>query len=98
MAGVKGRSGRRKMPSTIIEETLQRAGKDFPKLWAKNQELALAGDKDALKVWFSYVLGNPKSQTDLRVKVSAALTPEDYELGIRLGEQAQQNLLTEANP
>ena len=78
MSGVKGKSGRRKLPETIIKETLENAGKDFPKLWAINKELAMSGDKDALKVYFSYVLGLPTQKIDARVKAIAGWTPEEY--------------------
>ena len=80
MSGVKGKSGRKKLASTLIAEALEKVEENLPDIIQKLIDKAMQGDKDALIYLIDRRLGRPKQETDLRVKGVIAFTAEDYEL------------------
>jgi len=97
MAGVKGRSGRKPLPSTIIERTLQRAkDKDLPEIIAVLIQKAKDGDKDCAIYVCDRLLGRPKQEIDARMKAQVVtITPDEYELATRIALAEQQRLLAQ---
>lgn len=65
MAGKKGRSGRRKVASTLINEALERVDQRIPELFNKLVEKGLQGDRECLIYLIDRRLGKPKVQTEV---------------------------------
>lgn len=84
MSGVKGRSGRRKNTSTLVREALDYNEAKLPEYLSKLQQLAdnsAASVRERMECLFYLInrsQGNPKAQTDLRVKGQFTFTPDDY--------------------
>lgn len=103
MAGIKGRSGRKKVRSRLIAETLERVAQSSPQLFKKLLEKALNGDKDALIYLIDQRLGHPYQSIGQRIKLKIGLTADDYamerlkaqEIGQKLVEQFSPDLLSE---
>ena len=66
MSGVKGRSGRRKKPSTLVNEALDAVRQDLPELFKSLRTMAVeSGDREAAIYLIDRILGRPKQQTEL---------------------------------
>jgi len=66
MSGVKGRSGRRKKPSTLLNEALDAVRQDLPDLFKSLRAMAVEkGDREAAIYLIDRILGRPKQQTEL---------------------------------
>lgn len=79
MAGKKGRSGRKKVASTIIKEAIDNDALNLPKYLEELSRKALAGNQEALQYLIDRHLGKPKQQTDLEVKGAVGLmTATEY--------------------
>jgi len=65
MAGRKGRSGRKKVASTLVNEALERVGEHIPELFSKLIEKGLQGDRECLIYLIDRRLGKPKVQTEV---------------------------------
>ena len=91
MAGVKGRSGRKKNPSTLIKEARNKIELNYPKIIDKLLELGFAGDREALLALKYDITGKPKVQIDQRI-AGFIITGDEYELACRLAE-ADEKLL-----
>lgn len=80
MSGIKGKSGRKKTPSTLVNEALNLVDQKLPDIFQALIKRATEGDRDAQIYLIDRRLGRPKQETDLRVKGIIAFTAEDYEL------------------
>ena len=84
IAGKKGRSGRRKSAPTLIKEALDLNDEYLPEYFEALRKLAFDENAsvrertECLVYLLNRSLGSPKAQTDLRVKGTFQLTPEDY--------------------
>jgi len=66
MSGVKGRSGRKKKPSTLMNEAIDAVRQDLPELFKSLRALAVdKGDREAAIYLIDRILGRPKQQTEL---------------------------------
>ncbi len=68
MSGKKGRSGRRKVLGTQIDEAMKLLDASLPGLVAKLSELAEKGDREALIYLIDRRMGKPRQQTELDIK------------------------------
>ena len=68
MAGKPGRSGRKKVVSTLMNEAMERVDEYIPELFNKLIEKGLQGDREALIYLIDRRMGKPKQQTDLDLK------------------------------
>ncbi len=95
MAGVKGRSGRKKSPGKAIEDELRRAkDEDLPAIIRAMIEKAKAGDKELMIYICDRLLGRPRQEIDAKVRAMViAITPDEYELATRVALGEQQRLL-----
>jgi len=73
MAGVAGRSGRKKKPSTLVNEALDRVDQHLPELFQSLIDRATQGDREAAIYLIDRRLGKPKQHTDI--------TSDDKQLG-----------------
>ena len=94
MAGVKGRSGRKRNIQNVVKYFNEQFDLSSYDLVLKLLELAKSGDKDMLVYAFNRRLGNPKSISDLRVK-GEFITADDYLLSQRLAESDDRKFLEE---
>jgi len=60
MAGKAGRSGRKKIPSTLIKEAIENDSQNLPSYFEKLAELAKSGDREALFYLIDRHLGKAK--------------------------------------
>ena len=66
MSGVKGRSGPKKKPSTLVNEALDAVRQDLPDLFKSLRAMAVEkGDREAAIYLIDRILGRPKQQTEL---------------------------------
>lgn len=95
MSGVKGRSGKRKLPSTIIEEALNRVKtEELPKLLQVLIDKAVGGDRDSAIYLLDRVLGRPAASISMDAKVKAiTFSADDYQACITTVQQEEQQLL-----
>lgn len=77
MSGRKGRSGRKKVPSTIVNEILENDAQQLPAYFRKLGELALQGDKDVLIYLIDRHLGRPKQATDIKMESQVLIASAD---------------------
>jgi hypothetical protein len=90
--------GRKKKPSTIIEEALNRVRvEELPGLLEVLIAKAKGGDRDSAIYLLDRVLGRPAQSIDNRVKVQLAYSADDYQAAIRDVTDAEVKLLTEAS-
>ena len=68
MSGIKGKSGRKKVISTIVSEAIDAVRQDLPLLFVKLKERALDGDREAAIYLIDRVLGKPKVQAEIESK------------------------------
>ena len=81
MAGIKGKSGRKKIPSKALKEAWDNATSELPELVKTYVDLAKDGKHiDLFEYICDRIMGRPKQETDLRVKGVITFTAEDYEL------------------
>ena len=59
MAGKVGRSGRKKVASTLVNEALERVDERIPELFNKLVEKGLQGDRECLLYLIDRRLGKP---------------------------------------
>jgi len=93
MSGVKGRSGRNKSPSTIINQALARCDRNFPEIFQVVVDKALQGDKECAIYLIDRRLGKPHQSIDQRIKAAVLVTADDYEMASRLSSAAQQQVI-----
>jgi len=68
MAGKKGRSGRKKKPSTLVNEALDGIRQDLPELFKSLRDLAIDDkDREAAIYLIDRILGKPRQQTDIDI-------------------------------
>jgi len=85
MAGIKGRSGRRKSIPALVKEALEGNEANLPLYLERLQGIALnkqASPKDrveAIEYLINRALGSPKATTDVRVSRIVTLTGEQWE-------------------
>jgi len=81
MAGIKGRSGRRKTPDKLLQEAWDKAAKDYPQLVKTYMQLATDGMHEALFIYISNrLLGIPKQTIDSNIKGAIlSLSSNDYD-------------------
>ena len=65
MAGRKGRSGRKKAISALVNEALERVDERIPELFNKLIEKGLQGDRECLIYLIDRRLGKPKASMEL---------------------------------
>lgn len=67
MSGVKGRSGPKKKPSTLVNEALDAIRQDLPELFKSLRDMAVKEphDREAAIYLIDRILGKPKQQTDI---------------------------------
>jgi len=83
MAGKVGRSGRKKVASTLVNEALERVDERIPELFNKLIEKGLQGDRECLIYLIDRRLGKPKQSTDITSggrKLAPAIQVEIYEM------------------
>ena len=68
MPGVKGKSGRKKVISTLVNEALLAVDQQLPAIFTALIKRAADGDRDAQIYLIDRRLGKPKQQTDLELK------------------------------
>jgi len=68
MSGKPGRSGRKKKPSTLINEALERVDQNIVELFEMLIKKALQGDKECLTYLIDRRMGRPHQSIDQRVK------------------------------
>ena len=68
MAGVKGKSGRKKAVSTLVNEALERVDENLPDIFTALIERALRGDRQAQIYLIDRRLGMPKQQLEADLK------------------------------
>ena len=83
MSGVKGKSGRKKVISTLMSEAVELVDESMPELFEKLKEKALAGDKDCLIYLIDRRLGRPRQEIDQRIKGQILITPDMRALAAR---------------
>tara|TARA_Y100000310_G_scaffold340546_1_gene436667 strand:+ start:2349 stop:2684 length:336 start_codon:yes stop_codon:yes gene_type:complete len=67
MAGVKGKSGRKPMPSTLVNRALAKVDKRLPDIFEALITRALEGDREAQIYLIDRRLGKPKQTTDMNL-------------------------------
>ena len=80
MSGVKGRSGRKKLPSTLLDEALQTIDDNFPALIQSLVDLAISekpGAPQAAQYLLDRRLGRPHQSIDQRIKASLELNADE---------------------
>jgi len=65
MAGKVGRSERKKVASTLVNEALERVDQHIPELFDKLIEKGLQGDRECLIYLIDRRLGKPKQSSDI---------------------------------
>lgn len=83
MSGKRGRSGRPRKPSTLVNEGLERVDQRLPELFEKLIDRALEGDKDCLIYLIDRRLGRPHQSIDQRIKGQVELTADAYLAALR---------------
>ena len=101
MAGKVGRSGRKKVASTLINEALEQVDQHIPELFNKLIEKGLQGDKECLIYLIDRRMGKPKAQTDIDLtggeELSAGLVTQLFTiLAKKRKELESESLLPEA--
>lgn len=91
MSGQKGRSGKRPMAATQLNDYLADSKNDIPAFLAKLSELALAGNLDALKYMLDRHLGKAKQSLEITPK-APSITGDDL-VGISEAVRATQDAL-----
>ncbi len=94
MSGVKGRSGPRKSPSTIVNQALARCDKNFGDIFQVIIDRALGGDEKCAIYLIDRRLGKPHQSIDTK-SVAVIVTADDYELASRLTRSTEALLLNE---
>jgi len=61
-------AGRKRTPSHVMREAIDKDTQNLPSYFEKLSELALKGDKECLQYLIDRHLGKPKQQTDLELK------------------------------
>lgn len=97
MSGKKGRSGRKKEPTTVIKEALDKLEGDIPQLLASLKERAIEkGDIVALTYLIDRILGKPtqKSELDLsgEIEIAPAMMRQLLETARRHSIESRQAL------
>ena len=94
MAGVKGKSGRKRIPSNEEKEWLesQRAVL-LPIAFRILKVKAREGSENAARYIIDRFLGTPHQSIDHRVKAEVIVTPDEYELAARELLEAQVQAL-----
>ena len=91
MAGVKGRSGRKRVPGKAISMALDRvAERDLPEIIAKLVEKAKNGDKDCAIYILDRVLGRPHQSIDARIKGDIEVNADKLRLAIEKAAEYQR--------
>lgn len=82
MSGVKGRSGPRKSPSTMVNEAMARVDKELPNIFNALINRALEGDREAQIYLIDRRLGKPKQTTELEGadKLGTAMIDRIYQV------------------
>ena len=80
MAGIKGKSGRRKTSRGTLAYFNEQFDKNSAKLIDKLFQEVMTGDKNLLIYIFDRRLGRPHQTQDLRVKAQRVFSPEELEL------------------
>ena len=79
MPGVKGRSGRKKVVSTLVNEALKRVDENLPNIFQALIDRAKNGDREAQIYLIDRRLGKPKQQIDADFKGAVGLmTATEY--------------------
>jgi hypothetical protein len=97
MSGIKGRSGRKKTPSTLVNEALARVDQRLPELFEVLIGRAIAGDKDAAIYLIDRKLGKPCISVDQRVRGVIGITADERRTAIMEVITSQAYLLDEPN-
>lgn len=94
MAGIKGRSGRKRIPGNEEKAWFedQRAVL-LPIAMRTLREKARHGSETAAKYIVDRFLGTPHQSIDHRVKAGVIVTPDEYELASRAVLEAQEQAL-----
>ena len=94
MAGVKGRSGRKKLRKTVISDLMEQvADEDLPEIIKNIVKWAKEGDKQSAFFISDHILGRAPIRLDARIKAMMTMTAEDYELATRLGKAEEIEIL-----
>jgi len=67
MTGVKGRSGRKKAPNTVVQEAIDGVRDDLPAIFEALAEKAKGGSETAAIYLINRILGMPKQQIDTKI-------------------------------
>lgn len=94
MAGIKGKSGRKRIPSNEEKAWLedQRAVL-LPMAFRILRIKAKSGSEGAAKYIIDRFMGTPHQSIDHRVKAGVIVTPDEYELASRAVLEAQEQAL-----
>lgn len=76
MAGVKGKSGRKKDISKVVSEAISRIDDNLPSLFDKLISLAKNGDREALFYCIDRRLGKAKQTQDINIEAKVGLSTE----------------------
>lgn len=93
MSGKPGRSGRRKKPSTLINEALALNDQNFPAIFQIIIDKALKGDKECAIYLVDRRLGRPHQSIDNRISAKIPVTAEAYRTAISDAEDYEREML-----
>lgn len=94
MAGIKGKSGRKRIPSNEEKEYLEKQREVLvPMALRALSKKVKDGDRDAAKYILDRFMGTPHQSIDHRVKGTLVLTADEYELASRDLIEAETRVL-----
>jgi hypothetical protein len=111
MSGVKGRSGRRRLPTRIVADAITALSEKVPELLDALEAYALGApmvcehcgkpikakkvDPDAIIYLIDRAIGRPKQESKVELSASISMAPEDYEMAVRAAQMAEIKLLAD---
>jgi hypothetical protein len=93
MSGVKGRSGGKPKPKTLMDRALRAANEAIPELMASLVRRGIEGDKECAIYVIDRVMGRPAISVDQRVRGVIGITADERRIALMEGSQVEQALL-----
>ncbi len=93
MSGVAGRSGRRKNFKHQIYDAINNVDANIGEIFQTLIDKAKGGDKECAMYLVDRVMGRPRQEIDQRVKAMVIVSPDDYEMAVRVAIADEKKLL-----
>ena len=93
MSGVAGRSGRRKNFKHQCDEAINEVDANIKEIFKTLIDKAKGGDKESAMYLIDRVMGRPRQEIDQRIKAMVIVSPDDYEMAVRVAIADEKRLL-----